>query len=195
MIGRWSRWTSERLRTACAVSAGSPAAAMATPIAVADERNLPEERTARQQRNRAQHDRDLQANLRGVEKRRAARDRVRLLVELFVLGPDAVRLALFFLGLQAPFLGDARALRSDQLRQLRVGGVHVRAVVLGLEERPAVGGLRLLHRLLGVEAVAHQRHARQQRRHDRHRQPDRASGLAVRLLGHFGQLLCFHGDG
>src|SRR3989442_12421757 len=51
----------------------------------ADEREPPEEQRAGQQRDRAEHDRDFETDLRDVEERRPPGDHVRPFFELFVL--------------------------------------------------------------------------------------------------------------
>ena len=121
------------------------------------------------------HDRDLEADFRGVEVIGAARRRLRLVVEASrspsgCLPPAAARPRPSSSSLPPP----RAPVRADQLRELRVGRVHVVAAVLRLVIRPAVGRLRLQHDLLGVQAMAHQRDDRQQRRDDGHREADQA---------------------
>src|SRR5436190_22575770 len=70
----------------------------------AEKRQPPEEQRTCEQRHRAEDDGDFETDLGRVEIGRAAGDRVRLLVELFVLQPDLVGVGALLFGLLSPFL-------------------------------------------------------------------------------------------
>src|SRR5665213_2867480 len=90
-----------------------------------DERKTPEERRAGQQRDRAEDDRDLEADFSAVVKRRAVSGRFRVRVELLIGLADVFGLLALVFTFLFPLGGRFRALRSDELRELRVGRVHV----------------------------------------------------------------------